>query len=280
MKLLNKESYSLAFEAIKNVEINTLFALAVIELKVDGEIYVENTDKPTTFLVKHPYGMSLLFGNEQNADFNDALLRYAFNANNKRTKTEWLQAYPSVWNEKLAELFEQKTIREEDLNGNEQHGKIELSTRVNFKFNIEKYQNFKSNYNFEPYEIVRTNDQLFDEIEGTVVPKYFWKNTTDFNNNAVAFSLIYNDKPASTAFSAFVRNDKLELGIESLSEFRGKAFAIHTCVALIDYCIENGYEPIWACRLQNVNSYKLAQKLGFEPTIYITYYKLVVAKTL
>lgn len=275
MKTLNKESYHLALEAIRQVAINKLFALAVIERKVEGAIYVDNTKNPSTFLVCHPYGMSLLFGNEQNDAFNDAFIQYALNADNKRTKTEWLQAYPMVWNEKLAELFEQKTIREEDAKGNEQHGKIEISTRVNFKFDIEKYWMFKNNFKFESYEIVRTNEQFFDKIEGTVVPKYFWNNAVDFEKNAVAFTLLYNDKLASTAFSAFVQNNKLELGIESLSEFRGKAFATHTCVALIDYCIENGYEPIWACRLQNVNSYKLAMKLGFEPIIFVPFYKLV-----
>ncbi len=277
MKLLNKDSYHLALEAIQQVTINKLFALAVIEQKVEGAIYVDNTENPSAFLVCHPYGMSLLFGNEQNAEFNTAFVHYAFNGDNRRVKTEWLQSYPTAWNTKLTELFEHKIIREEAANGNVQDGKIELSTRVNFKFNIEKYQMFKKNFKFEPYEIVRTHEQLFDKIEGTVVPKYFWNNAADFVKNAVAFTLLYNDKIASTAFSAFVQNNKLELGIESLPQFRGKAFATHTCVALIDYCIENGYEPIWACRLQNVNSYKLAQKLGFEPTIYIPFYKLVTS---
>jgi hypothetical protein len=33
-------------------------------------------------------------------------------------------------------------------------------------------------------------------------------------------------------------------------------------------------EPVWACRLENDGSYKLAQKLGFEPVLEIPYYRL------
>ncbi len=278
MQLLSTHLYPIAIEAIKCIDINHLFALAVAEQKIDGRIFVDDTDHPTTFLVYHPYGMSLLFGDETNADFNAGLQSYALNDDNSRSKTEWLQAYPPAWNEKLAELFEHNIVPEEGVAGNDPHGKIELSTRVNFKFNKETYLCFKENFRFENHELVRTDQQLFNSIEGTVVPKYFWRNAADFDKHAVAFSVFYKGKPASTAFSAFVQGDKLELGIESHPEFRGKALAIHACVALIDYCLENGYEPVWACRLQNVNSYKLALKLGFEPTFLLPYYKLVSKK--
>jgi hypothetical protein len=51
-------------------------------------------------------------------------------------------------------------------------------------------------------------------------------------------------------------------------------FAEYTCSALIDYCIENNYEPVWACHLENIGSYKLAQKIGFTPSALIPYYRL------
>lgn len=110
MKLLSISQYSIAIDAIKSIDINHLFALAVAEQKIDGRIFVDDTDHPTTFLVYHPYGMSMLFGDETNAGFNAGLLSYAINKDNSRTKTEWLQAYPSVWNVKLAELFDHNTI--------------------------------------------------------------------------------------------------------------------------------------------------------------------------
>jgi len=275
MKILGKNSYHLAAKTLSELTINHLFARAVVEQKVDGKIYVDDTEQPTTFLIAHPYGMSLLLGNENNDSFNAAFVDYALNSNKFRQKTEWLQAYPASWNEKLAVLFANKMIRENEKTDVDNQDKIELSTRVNFRFNEEKYLDFKRKLEKNTYEIVRTSKQHFEEINGTVVPTYFWNNAEDFSMNAVGFSLIYEGKPASTAFSAFIIDQKLEIGIESVAEVRGRGFALYTCSAMIDYCLENGYEPVWACRLENTVSYKLAQKLGFEPTLYIPFYKLI-----
>lgn len=71
-----------------------------------------------------------------------------------------------------------------------------------------------------------------------------------------------------------MHDNQLEFGIETVDGFRGKGFAFHTASSLIDYCLENNYEPVWACRLENTGSYKLAEKLGFEPTVTLPYYKL------
>ena len=279
MKLLPHEKYYTIKKQLFKLPINTLFARAVLEGHVNGKVYVDNTNEPSTFLISHPYGMSLLFGNENNEDFNKAFVKYALNNDSVRSKIEWLQAYPALWNEKLAILFADKIITESENSANLIHNKVELSTRVNFRFNEEKYQNFKQKFENSPCEIVRTGKQHFENIKGTVVPKYFWNNADDFNKNAVGFTLMFEGKPASTAFSAFIEEEKLEIGIESLAEFRGKGFAQYACTALIDFCLENGYEPVWACRLENTISYKLAQKLGFEPTLYIPFYKLVVNRT-
>lgn len=273
MKLLQKSHYHLASEPLSQLPINQLFARAVVEGHVSGKIYVDNTEQPSTFLVAHPYGMSLLFGNENNQSFNEAFVRYALNEGKQRQRTEWLQAYPATWNEKLSAMLGDKMVKEENRT-NKDAGKIELSTRVNFSFNREKYHAFKKQLNPDSYEIVRTDQQLYEAINGTVVPKYFWNSADEFVQKAVGFSLLYEGEVASTAFSAFIIDRKLELGIESSVRFRGRQFAIRTCMALIDYCLENGYEPVWACRLQNTNSFKLAQKIGFEPSLFLPFYKL------
>jgi RimJ/RimL family protein N-acetyltransferase len=115
---------------------------------------------------------------------------------------------------------------------------------------------------------------MFEEMTGTVIPSFFWNNAEDFLKNGVGYSLLYNNQLATTAYSAFIHDDMLEIGIETIPEFRGKGFAQLACSALIDYCIENNYEPVWACRLANIGSYKLALKLGFEVNIELPYYRL------
>lgn len=69
-------------------------------------------------------------------------------------------------------------------------------------------------------------------------------------------------------------NRIFELGIETVPEFRSRGFAEMVCAVLIDFCIRNHYEPIWACRQENTGSYQLALKPGFEVLTIIPYYQL------
>jgi hypothetical protein len=274
MILLEKDRYLELIEPLKEVHINNLFALSVVEKHVTGQVYVDKIQKPKTFYVLHPYGMSLLFGDCDNKEFISVFRDYALNVNGIRMNHEWMQAYPASWHVVLKKIFNDHLIKSSDNINKEESGIIELNTRVNFKFNQSKYFEFKKKTSDEGLKIIRTDRRIFKSMTGTVVPSKFWDSVNDFIENGVGFSLFYNNKLASTAYSAFIFNDKLELGIETVDEFRGKGLAHYTCSRLIDYCIDNNYEPIWSCRLENTASYRLAEKLGFEPSAEFPYYRL------
>jgi GNAT superfamily N-acetyltransferase len=259
---------------LEKVTINNLFARAILECRVKGQVFVDNVNNPETFYVVHPYGMSLLFGNHNNSDFNQSLRDYCLNVNGIRVKTEWMQAFPDSWDNVLKGLFKENMIKSSENTENRDKGIIELNTRVNFKFNQKKYFEFRKLQLNADYLIVRSTKQIFNDMKGSVIPSLFWDSADDFVEKGVGFSLFFDNKLSCTVYSAFIHDNKLEFGIETIAEFRGKGFAQYTSSTLIDYCIENNYEPVWACRLENTGSYKLAQKLGFEPTLYIPYYRL------
>ena len=143
MVSLTPTDYHKAADSLNNLPINHLFALSIIGQKVNGKIYADETENPSTFLFAHPYGMSLLTGNEDNENFNAKLKKYALNSDKSRTKTEWLQTFPASWNEKLSSLFGNFLVPEKENTGIDKASNIELSTRVNFKFNEETYKAFK-----------------------------------------------------------------------------------------------------------------------------------------
>ncbi len=267
---LQKEQYSKLLEPIKNITNNNLFARRVVE----GEIFVDNVENPKSFYLLHPYGMSLLFGDSKNEAFNLAFKKYALNENRSRKIIEWMQVFPADWDAVLQDLLSDNLVSLSS-ESTSSHA-IEQNVRVNFKFNKEKFLRGKlANEKSDPaVEILRTDREAFEKMTGTVVPINFWNDAEDFINKGVAFSLYYDGKLASTAFSAYLHDDKLELGIETYAEFKGKGLAYKACSALIEYCIENGFEPVWACKKDNVGSYQLAQKLGFENVKEISYYRL------
>ena len=273
MILLDKNEYQKAKAALNKVTFNNLFSRFVLEQHINGKVFVDNREHPETFYISHPYGMSLLFGKTDNNTFNAHFLDYALNSFNIRNNYEWLQVFPNAWNETFIGLFGDKLVKSAD--NKDDPTKIEIHTRVNFKFNKDKYLNFKSGNSPKEHHIIRTDATIFENMPGSVVPKFFWNDAEQFCNSGFGFSLIVQGKVASTAYSAFILDNKLEIGIETTAETRGKGCAIAVCSALIDYCIENNYEPVWACRLANSASFKLAQKLGFEPTVYLPFYRLL-----
>jgi GNAT superfamily N-acetyltransferase len=275
MILLDPDKYAKVINPLKEVTINTLFAQAVVEKKIIGTIYVDNPDTPKTFLIYHPYGMSLLFGETNNDDFNARFLDYALNTFNVRQRYEWLQAFSDSWHEKLSVLFGENLIKSKNNTGNNKNNIIEENTRVNFRFNEQKYLAFRSTIPKNGYQILRTDKAMFENMNGSVVPKYFWREAEQFHNQGVGFSLFFENQLTSTAYSAFITKTQLEIGIETNEHYRGKGFAMLSCVSLIDYCLDNNLEPVWSCKYENTGSYLLAQKLGFEPTHYHPFYRLI-----
>jgi hypothetical protein len=273
MILLNPSKYSIVKEPLTQVTINNLFARTIVEKHLPGKIYVDDLNSPKIFHVVHPYGMSLLFGNPNNDTFNQNFRDYALNKNKERKTYEWMQTFPDEWDAALDDVFGGNLVRSADDEAKKKD-KIELNTRVNFKFNPDKYAMFKQNLYSDDFLIVLTDQDIFQNMKGSVVPMHFWDNSEHFLKNGIGFSLFYENKLASTAFSAYVHDNFLEIGIETFEEFRGKGLAQYSCAALIDYCIENNLEPLWSCRLENTGSYLLAQKLGFEPTMKRRYYRL------
>ena len=71
-----------------------------------------------------------------------------------------------------------------------------------------------------------------------------------------------------------IGNIHLRIGIETAQPHKGKGYAFAACSALIKYCIENNYEPVWSCKKDNIGSYRLACRLGFEPTFTLPFYRL------
>ncbi|MFH6937692.1 GNAT family N-acetyltransferase [Flavobacterium sp. FlaQc-30] len=269
MELLSKNGLekhrNKIIEHLNLVSFNVFFAKNVVDQKVTGEIFVDNTEYPQIFYILHPYGMSLLLGKSSD-EFNYKFLELILSRNIEQKRVEWMQVYPNEWGFRIKEILKDRIYKLAP--------SIELDTRVNFKFNLSKYITSKKDLTDKNILISRTSKDDFENMKGSVVPKCFWNSSDEFINNGIGYSLFYKDTLASLAFSAFVHNRYLELGIETQEQFRGRNIAYKVCSALIQYCVEEGFEPVWACRELNIGSYKLAEKLGFEKSQTTTYFKL------
>lgn len=275
MLLLQQDSYQKLNDHLKDIPFNYLFAKAVVDKTVSGQIFVDDLDRPNTYYIVHRYGMSLLGGDSTNAQFNLAFKDYALNLQQRKRDIEWMQIFPNEWLGVLDKLLGDRLIIAEDNKGKNSEKLIELNTRVNFKFNREKFLASREIFKCDsPLKVIENTSSAYEEMSGIVVPSAFWNSPVEFKSKGVSFGLYCDEKLAALSFSSFMAPGKLELGIETRPEFRGNGFAEKVCAALIDYCLQENLEPIWACRLENTGSFKLAQKLGFEPSLFLPYYRL------
>lgn len=283
MKIFNKSRCKELLPLIKKAGINTLFAQYVLEERVEGRVYVDNCENPRSIYIRHPYGMTLLYGELEDEQFNREFLAYMLNKAGKREGQEWMQVYPVELSTKVEELLGTHLVKKDpdgpyDRNAFPGGDENVLSyERVNFAFNRELFRKNKAEAGEVEGKIVVTDEELFNSITGSVIPAKFWDNSKQFVERGKGFTLLdHQGEAASTAFAAFICDDKLELGIETAAKHHGKGYAHAVSAALIEYCLAKGFLPVWACHSANIGSRKLAEKLGFVESKRLPYYRLVL----
>jgi GNAT superfamily N-acetyltransferase len=268
---VSPEDFPRLLSRLDRIPFNTLFARTVLTGCMPGSVFADSASDPGSVLVRHPYGMSLLFGTRGNREFNSWLAGYM--TDSRIGGQEWLQVHPLSWKPAIEQLLGAKLIpkpvpQDKPTAEQEVPGKVMEYSRVNFRFDRSLYRPVSG-------PAVPTSPEVFGSMPGQVVPRHFWRDYGHFARDGAGFTAMAGNKPAATAFAAFVHGSRLEIGIETVPEFRGKGYAAVACRALIDYCLARNLEPLWSCRLENAGSYNLAMKLGFRPTLYMPYYQLV-----
>lgn len=69
MIALTKETFKDLIPVLLALDINTMFALSVLEGKVNGTVYADDAVSPRAFYIRHPYGMAFLYDDNGSADF-------------------------------------------------------------------------------------------------------------------------------------------------------------------------------------------------------------------
>jgi len=267
--------YGRLIAPLDSIPFNTYFARTVLAGHLPGKVVADGSSGSETALVRHPYGMSLLFGSQENARFNSWLKGYMLGLGGHVPGHEWLQVHPASWKPVIEGMLGDGLVRKnvpQDMPtaGPEVPGKVMEYSRVNFRFDPSLHIPSEP----PPWPVVRTDRGTFETMPGQVIPRFFWRDWAHFERDGIGYTAMAGGGPAATAFAAFVHGRRVELGIETLPGFRGKGCARAACSALIKHCIERGLEPVWSCRLENEGSFRLAKRLGFEPSLYLPYYQL------
>ncbi|GAA0540003.1 RimJ/RimL family protein N-acetyltransferase [Rhizomicrobium palustre] len=247
--------------ALSAVPIFTGFIPMVSKGLVPGRAWLDRAAEPRAAHVLHSYGMSLLWGDGLEAAFE--VVTAHLRDGHYRQRDEWLQIDPRFdhlpWDDALPDT--------------------ERFTRVNFRFDEAVFAaRHRASAVPNGWRIVPLPQHGY-ALEGvTVSPHFFWNDYASFTaHGGGMLAVSENGEPGAMAFTATRGEGWLEIGIETLSAYRGQGLARAVAVAMIEKCLSQGLEPVWACRKENAGSFHLAQSLGFAVTRQFPFYRLAAA---
>lgn len=101
-----------------------------------------------------------------------------------------------------------------------------------------------------------------------------WGSITTFLEKGIGCYCLYNGAPVAWSLTDCMNGDRCEIGIYTVPEYRGQGLATLTVAATVEQCLSAGLTTIgWHCDTDNVGSWKVAEKVGFEHVKdYVLYY--------
>ena len=239
MEKLDRTSYQSIIQQIEKTPCGTIYPLSIADMNQYGDIYKEGD----SVLLWHYCGFAFLYG-VCDTFFLEAIYNMFLSpCSNLSRRFILFSANPRV-----IEFFQNK------------HDVV-FGKRYNYDYPL---SNPLSRGKITPdYQICRFNTELFDNILGRITPRFSWRDASEFLNHGMGYCVQYKKRAVSWAFSAAVSRDELDIGIETVSDFRHMGLGLVVAEKMIQFCFEQRKRPVWSCDVNNIASQKIAEKLGF-----------------
>jgi RimJ/RimL family protein N-acetyltransferase len=247
---LDENQYSVVEELIYFAGYESVFAFAVTEKNIPGQIYVDDVTEPKSALICSHHGKYLVIGDETNCDFNSAVTQFLLEKNNHiqfydlyASSEEWIDVLSSSLNGQPAIL----------------------------RFSVYYHNNAKALLNVEDnrplengLELKQIDEVLFEKIanEFDHSYRYHWTSALEFCAKSFGYCIIKDEEIISVASATYNGNGYAEIDIQTRDDYQRNGLAYKLCSKFIEYCAEKDYIILWICNSFNKPSNELVKKLG------------------
>lgn len=138
-------------------------------------------------------------------------------------------------------------------------------------FNISKLKKLTKNLSQE-YKIEKIKEDLINKVR----EEGFNITTENYEENGIGFCCIHNNEIIGSASSNIFYKDGIEVNVRVKEKHRRKGIATAMCANLILECTNQNKKVSWDAK--DMNSVKLAEKLGFEYDSPYNRYRLKQSK--
>lgn len=143
-----------------------------------------------------------------------------------------------------------------------------FSVKKEVKFNETKLKDMLNKIP-DKFEMIKINKNLSDRIK----KEDFINITDDYEKNGIGYCCMYNNEIIGVASSNIFYKDGIEVNIGVKENYRRRGIATAMAANLILECLRENKKISWDA--DNMNSVRLAQKLGFE---YDSTYDIYILK--
>ena len=230
---LPENKKALIFPLFKNRQPNTSALWCYFDGIMPGKTFVDDLNAPTKAICKLDMSWTYI---SDDADFPwiEETLR-------KIIKTDWIQV---VW---VPERGSKTPLRD-------------LGTVIpRYEYTQRKpIEQKPRDVELKPYD-----SELYEKVPWKDFHEQVYGSEENFLKIAFGFYALENGEICSESEAAFTARGYTELGIITDEEKRRKGFAFATCVKTLEEVDKRDLTAIWACDKENIESKKLAEKLGF-----------------
>lgn len=270
--MLNELEHS-EFERIRSLFRGFDYSLSIqaaIAGNNPGRVFVDNTNEPHTALALTVEGY-LLAGDHDDLETNAALRRLfkerIFSRKVFLTDDDAmdLAVHPVTWEARLPEII--PTHKAEKVQRYHY-----LCRGVDFDW-----------HNFVPqgYKVCRVDRRLLGDdqivfanpVRGWMDIEENWLTVDNFLAKAASFVVLKGHEVVAWCTPDCVAGSQIDVGIITHPSHRQRGLATVAVAATAEYCLDHGFSAVgWHCNVDNVGSWKTAEKVGFKRNCEYEYY--------
>lgn len=244
MYLVTRENYKRAAEFSQSMQIDKVYPLSITDGFQSGEIFTNDIEHPACYLYWHYCGFAFLAG-EYDEEFIDEIkhkIRKPSEGHSGRLALE-------TGNDRA---LEQMLLKDSVIEKHEQYL---------FEFTNPVEQNAPLEAGIE---LLAIGQNQYEKLSGHIVPAFSWESKEQFLNHGFGYCLLHHEKFIACAFSAGISNDYVDIGVETVEEYRGKGYGKIVVSKMIEEILRRGKTLVWQCHVNNAASKKLAISQGFK----------------
>jgi hypothetical protein len=227
---------------------------AVSDGNFPGRVFVDDEDSPNTALVWAVSRWAYLDGDPSIGSFNQSLpelVQEIVIPCSRQMNMNWFELYTRDLPEWMATI--EKSLGQY---------KPQKHYEMVYTFDQKKYHSLHKSLTLPEGSWIEKKELpiIPPTARGAKFVSQRFKTKTSFG-----FQLVKDGKIVSVCKSnGLISGKEFMIDVETFGEGdRGKGYATAVGRALIDFCLEKGYSPLWETTLDNIPSRKLASKLGF-----------------